>query len=1296
MGKRKVIITTLMVALCFLAGLTMIACGGGGGGSSGSSATDVTAPTVSSTVPVNAATNVGITSNLAVTFSEAMLASTITNTTFTVTGTGAAVAGVITYTGVTATFDPTASFAYSTVYTATITTGAKDAASNAMTATYVWAFTTGAAPDITPPTVASVTPLSGSATAAINTSIQITFSEAMLASTISSTTITLTNGGVVTANVSYAGVAATLTPISNMAYSTLYTVTVVGGTNGVKDLASNAMTPTYTYTFTTAAAPTPADAVAPMVCFTTPISGSTMAVNSSIVATFSEPMSAGSLSTATFTLTKPNGLSVPGTVIYNGVTARFTPSNNLFVGTVYTATITTGAKDLALNSLATYTWVFTGAASDVSIPTVAAITPASGATVVPTNAVISVLFSEPVKAETLTNEVFNVRLTTATATTMVAGAVTYNGRIATFIPTSALSAITYTYTVTISATLVTDLAGNPLATTTWNFTTSSNTDNVLPTIASVSPVSGAAASAVTTTVDVTFSEEMAPLSINPITVKLTKAGVQVAGTVTLNTTAKIATITPFVSLAQQSAYTVTVNGATDQQGNALSPTPYSYIFTTADNTAPTVASVSPVGGAINVSQTPSIVVTFSEAMQATTLVLGNFSLTCGGQSVGGTLTVVVGTTTATITVGNALPVNSEIVATVTTGVKDDSTNHNALAANYVWKFSTLDNVAAAAPAFVFPESGSTAGVNTKIVVFFSEPMLATTITSSTFYVGTAGTGTVVVAANGLSATLTPTGNLVAGSRTVYLTTGITDASSNAIAAYSWLFTASNTTDDVAPLVSYVTPVSGTGVALNTALLVNFTEVMNPSTINTTNFTLASAAGAVAGTVTYYGTTARFTPTANLTALTVYTATITTGVTDLAGNGNPLGLGRGGVGYDFQWNFTTHATLLDTTPPTIVQTSIPINGATPPVASKLPVLFDEAVIASTINSSNFYVGLSGSPNTPIAGTVKTDGLIATFTPTAALAATTAYVATVTSVAKDAAGIAVATNITVPFTTGAADVTPPTVSVAASGSSPNEIYTATFTDASGAMDASTINTANFTVRTTTGNLPIAGVVSYNGALSAVFTPLVPINTTLTPLTAVFTSGGMKDLSGNALVGAATPTFSPAAGAITFPTNVTIASASATAIYYTTDGSTPTTGSTLYSAPVAISSVLTLKALAVRTGYTNSAIGSAAYTQTPSANLTGLVLTPSSGTTTGYTFAAGTYTYTGVTVVNAATNITVTPTLAGATITVEGVTVTSGVASGTIALTAGTAKVITITVTETGKATITYTISVTRATS
>ena len=77
---------------------------------------------------------------------------------------------------------------------------------------------------------------------------------------------------------------------------------------------------------------------------------------------------------------------------------------------------------------------------------------------------------------------------------------------------------------------------------------------------------------------------------------------------------------------------------------------------------------------------------------------------------------------------------------------------------------------------------------------------------------------------------------------------------------------------------------------------------------------------------------------------------------------------------------------------------------------------------------------------------------------------------------------------------------------------------------------------------------------------------------------------------------PAFSVAAGAYTGPQTVGISEATAgTTIYYTTNGSTPTTASTVYAGPITIGLTETLQAIAVETGYTNSPVASAAYTIT-----------------------------------------------------------------------------------------------------
>lgn len=77
-------------------------------------------------------------------------------------------------------------------------------------------------------------------------------------------------------------------------------------------------------------------------------------------------------------------------------------------------------------------------------------------------------------------------------------------------------------------------------------------------------------------------------------------------------------------------------------------------------------------------------------------------------------------------------------------------------------------------------------------------------------------------------------------------------------------------------------------------------------------------------------------------------------------------------------------------------------------------------------------------------------------------------------------------------------------------------------------------------------------------------------------------------------ATPVFTPPESAYVGSASVAISTTTPGAtIYYTTNGATPTTGSSVYSSPLNITSTTTVKALAVAGGYTNSDIPTAVFT-------------------------------------------------------------------------------------------------------
>ncbi len=76
-------------------------------------------------------------------------------------------------------------------------------------------------------------------------------------------------------------------------------------------------------------------------------------------------------------------------------------------------------------------------------------------------------------------------------------------------------------------------------------------------------------------------------------------------------------------------------------------------------------------------------------------------------------------------------------------------------------------------------------------------------------------------------------------------------------------------------------------------------------------------------------------------------------------------------------------------------------------------------------------------------------------------------------------------------------------------------------------------------------------------------------------------------------ATPTFKPAGGTYKGAQSITITDTTPGAVlYYTVDGTVPTTGSTKYAGPVAVSATETITVLGTSAGYTPSAVARAAY--------------------------------------------------------------------------------------------------------
>jgi len=646
-----------------------------------SAVADTTAPAVLSVFPVASSTNAAINTLITATFNEPMNSATIIAANFTVKAGTTAVAGSVTYDSVNkeAIFTPTANLASSTLYTATVTTGAKDLAGNGLAINKVWTFTTSAAADTTAPAVLSVFPVASSTNVAINTLITATFNEPMSSATIIAANFTVKAGTTaVTGSVTYDSVnkVTTFTPTANLASSTVYTATV---TTGAKDLAGNGLAVNKVWTFTTSVA---ADTTAPGVLSVFPVDSSTnVAINTLVTATFTEPMNSATIIAANFTV-KAGATTVDGSVTYDSVNkvATFTPSANLASSTVYTATVTTGAKDLAGNGLVVNkVWTFTtSAAADTTAPAVLSVFPVDSSTNVAINTLVTATFTEPMDSATIIAANFTVK---AGATT-VDGSVTYDSvnKVATFTPSANLASSTlYTATVTTGAK---DLAGNGLVVNkVWTFTTSTTADTTAPSVLSVFPVASSTDVAINTLITATFNEAMDSATIIAANFTVKAGTAAVDGSVTYDSVNKVATFTPSANLASNTLYTATVTtGAKDLAGNGLAVNKV-WNFTTSA-TADTI----PASGTTGVSVGSNITATFSKDMDYMTINGTTFKIMNGATPVTGNVSYDTASKKAIFSLMSSLDSNTTYTVIITTGVQD--IDGNPLLVEKTWDFTT--------------------------------------------------------------------------------------------------------------------------------------------------------------------------------------------------------------------------------------------------------------------------------------------------------------------------------------------------------------------------------------------------------------------------------------------------------------------------------------------------------------------------------------------------------------------------------------------------------------------------------
>jgi hypothetical protein len=637
-------------------------------------------PTVSSTTPTDAQTNVAIGTTVSATFPTAMDATTITTSSFTLKRPdGTTVAAAVAYDGVTktATLTPSTALANGVTYTARLATTVKSSTGRALAYPYTWIFTT-----IPPPTTLRVnaggtaytsssgtqwvadTDFSGGSTNSTSHAITGTTDQTLYKSErwgafgyaipvtpgtydvkLHFVELYYVTGSCIQKRVFSIDIADTPTnpDIANLdicgavgAYAALVkTISGVQVTDGFLNIQSiyGSLDDPEIAAIEVIPSGTGAPPTAPTVTSTSPASGATGAgVSAPITATFSTAMDGTTITTTSFTLKKPDGTTVPATVSYDAssLTATLTPSAALASSTTYTATLTTAVKSSSGTALANpYTWSFTTAAPGT--PTAVRINAGGGAYTASSGATF-------VADTSFTGGSTNS--TTATITGTSDPTLYKDERWGNF--SYAIPVVNGTYDVKLHFVEMYYVSGSCIGKRVFSIDIGDTATNP----------------------DVPNLDVCAAAGGPNIAYVKTASGVQVSDGV----------------LNIQAIY----GSADDPEIAAIEVVPSS---SPPPGAPPTVTAKSPVDGATGVSTSTAVTATFSEGMDATTITASSFTLKGpGGTSVAASVAYDPATLRATLTPTSQLTASATYTANLAATIK--ASDGTPLASSVSWTFTT--------------------------------------------------------------------------------------------------------------------------------------------------------------------------------------------------------------------------------------------------------------------------------------------------------------------------------------------------------------------------------------------------------------------------------------------------------------------------------------------------------------------------------------------------------------------------------------------------------------------------------
>ena len=679
---------------------------------------DTTPPAVTSITPANNSANLGLNTQVVVTFSKPISPSTVNAKNFGMFANSSRLTVTTTYSAEhqTVTLSAGALPANSTIQV-TIS-NVVDLSGNPL-ASFESSFTTVAAANANQPSVTAQLPANGAASVPVNSLVTLYLSKAMDPASTTAAMLVSQNGSLVQGSAVLAGngQVLTFTPANPFAGGAVIQVFLQ---NSALDTFGNNLN-AYNGSFTVAPNLT---ATPPVVTGTIPGAASGVVLNPVIEVQYSKALNPATVTSANAGLfVESTSQSVPVNLTLRGSqTVRMTPVSALAPNTLYYYQITTGLADTTgLSPATTYSQTFTtGTASGTTQPRVMSVTPPNTSVAVGVNAPVTLQFSEPLNTLTVSAGAGGTIQLAAGANAITPASVSFgSSQDVTIVPYEPFPANT---AITVSATSgLQDPSGNALVPFSSSFTTGSGPDLTPVQVLTASPPSGTQNVPLNTYVQLTTSRAIDPTTVNGNSLTLfdQTTGNPLVGTWSTSPNGMVVSFLPSPNLIAGHSYEYSwTPSMQDIDGNFLNAGNATFTASSAaDTTPPTVIATNPPNGFTNVRINLMVQILFSEPIQASSISAVTLTPN-GGSPLNVTMVLSNANQTLTLVPPTLLAPATQYTLTVA-GIVDIA--NNALASILTYTFTTGAGAVLAAPTELSLPTSDATGVSRSVAATATFP-----------------------------------------------------------------------------------------------------------------------------------------------------------------------------------------------------------------------------------------------------------------------------------------------------------------------------------------------------------------------------------------------------------------------------------------------------------------------------------------------------------------------------------------------------------------------------------------------